>query len=662
MDKEVKAGSAYIEIIAKSEQLKSQIKNIESDAKKAAANFESAFKTMKLDIDNRIMVMKFSQLQALHKALTVQLQQKIKLDADVASIEKTRIALNSVEDAIGRTGAKAGHFNSGVGMSFNRIIQDSAYVTNGLGFWMQAVGNNITNFAENLQYARQRGESFKTMFAGMFTGMNLWVMIISTVVSVITAFAMANRKSKDDIEKHAKSIKEIAESYKNLQEKIAAANEELRNTKSIDFATTFRALLEEIKITQKEYDELIKKKKYWDEVNKIGAGTSGQSGYASVVSLFTNPSKEEQKKLEDEIKKDKAMLDEANRLGRLLADAQKASEKGSFTQFLKNTSDKDTKFVLDTFKEWGERLNSYQQVAFNAFNQNILLTKSSANQLTDQLEKAWKPKIDKEKTLTDYGYLQPMLDKLKKLEEYKPFAKTEQQAIDLQQAINAVNRELDDAKAKIKILAEGRNTSLSDLPVRGPDKVLQFNNPKEKHPGRMWDTDNYKESKPFLELLNRIGDEINKDEKTAQAFASTISNTFVSGISSGESFINVLSRIILQLTEMVAQALLFEWIFKMIAPVGIKSGGMFQGIFGKTLAPMSSLPIAQGSNQVATRYLNSDIANKLDAINNSVQAVSLNTIKSRRLVVPVSIDGKVVAVAVTEIQDEMARGNVRGRG
>lgn len=221
----IKVGSAYFEIYAKAEQLKAQMADYTGLVKKTADSFEEAFKNAKMDIDNRVLTMKFSQLEGLHKSLLKQLQQKIKLDADVASIERTRIAIKSVEEALIKTKGATTNYGP-VGMSFGRIIQDSAYVTQGFGFWINAVGNNITNFAENLSYARARGESFKAMFSGMFTGINAWLTVINIAVSLVTAFALSNRNSKKDVDSHTEAINrqkravdELRQSYEDWEKK-----------------------------------------------------------------------------------------------------------------------------------------------------------------------------------------------------------------------------------------------------------------------------------------------------------------------------------------------------------------------------------------------------------------------------------------------------------
>ncbi len=612
MEREVKVGSAYFDIIAKSEQLKSTLRASEADVHRAAKNFEDAFRNAKLDIDNRILTMRFSQLQGLHKALMVQLNQKIKLDADVASIERTRIAISSVEDALGKMNRRSNNF-SGVGMSFNRIIQDSAYVTQGFGFWINAIGNNITNFAENIQYARARGDSFKSMLSGMFTGVNLYIMILSAAVSIITAFANANRDAKEslkfdltgligDLNAYADSIKQI--------------KNELSGLSNVDLGKTIGEL-------NKKLSELNFKK---DAVGFVGALKSGGPiGSLLAKIFFPDP---------DEIKKE----------SKKTSDALEAAN----AELVGRSYSKSYNFI----KKRVEELQKDFYAGNTALAPLIKQLKKQLQEIDDLL--------DPDEQKKELGVLQPLISKLDTLEKLKPFAKTQQQAVDLQQAINSVNKELDDMKAKIKIMAEGRNTSLTDLPVKGADKIFQFNKMNEKHPGKMWDTDVYQESEPFRNVLKRIDEDIKRDEQTFISFSNTISSGLISGISAGESFISILGTILIRLTEMVAQALIFEWIFKMIAPAGLKSGGMFQGIFGRVLT-QTSIPSSTFSGEnVSLNTMNSAIGGKLDSINDSLQANTVNNLRGRKIVVPIYLDRRQVGMAVTEIQDEMDRGNVQG--
>jgi len=100
MAKEVKTGSAYIEIRARKDKLKKDIDDARSFIKKEAKQIEESFSKLKLRFENSLMKMKLNEVEKLHRRLKAELQKKIKMNADIASIERTKLKLRSVENAL----------------------------------------------------------------------------------------------------------------------------------------------------------------------------------------------------------------------------------------------------------------------------------------------------------------------------------------------------------------------------------------------------------------------------------------------------------------------------------------------------------------------------------------------------------------------------------
>ena len=759
-------GSVYIEIGIRADQLGKDLREQEKLIVDTAKKFETAFRNIKLDFDNKLMITKFNDLEKLHAKLTTILERKINVNADVASLERTKIQIESVQKALDRfkpakitleadlakmtilevsnlskklqielqqkikMNVPIGELNElkqgilraegslaglkGVSSGFNmvgtntaRLFSDMGYFATSASFGIMSVGNNISPLIESFQMARARGQSFKEILMSTFTGTSGWLVGINILVSAITAYSIATGDSKNKTDESKKSISDLVETYKNLQEKIAATNEELAKTKAMDFAATWRALNTELKNSQKEYDELIKKQKEFNSIQKTNPiGQQGQS--LSPLSFFSMPSKKEQKEFADELKKKEENVKELNRLGNLIYDAGKAYGKGDFTQFLKNTADKDVEFVMNVYKDWGSRINSYNKGVFSAFNRDITTSKENAKGLVDQLEKAFKPKTKTTKETSSENIIDSMNDKalaaenelqklkinnlkdgleksLKNIEhEYKEkkeaiekSLRDEQQAIEkarkdknlpkgelakaesvsitttqslkgsivqiaieeenekkkirdeyeqkrvdeenkwndiiAQHAAKAIENELESKIATIRVSYQKLYDDLNKAENLTPREKKHIRTGlKTSEQGEITDaTSDYNKrtgsemsgyNKEFYQYYKSRGgplspkdlsDEISRGNKElndllekfesgkrlAGDFANTISSGFINGITSGENFGKTLERLAIQMASMVAQALLFEALFSLFAPIGATSGGIFQGLF-----------------------------------------------------------------------------------
>lgn len=93
--------------------------------------------------------------------------------------------------------------NTQLGMNFNRVLQDSPYFFSSFNMGVMSVANNLPVLAESFQQARSRGETFKQMLSGMFTGMGGWITALNLVVSGILAYTMATRGAKEETNEFA---------------------------------------------------------------------------------------------------------------------------------------------------------------------------------------------------------------------------------------------------------------------------------------------------------------------------------------------------------------------------------------------------------------------------------------------------------------------------
>lgn len=338
-------------------------------------------------------------LEAQLRKLKLELKGTIQnTDAHIAKLVEMKAKQAEVNDALGKgvnaykstTGATA---NATMTLqALNYTIRDAPYFARDFSLGLLAVGNNLNPLIDGFIRMKEQLKEGQTLWGALTSSMSkaqIAILGFSALVSIIQAVTFALAKTKDESEQTTKSVNELGDSFKTLEERIRDANNELKNIKATNFRSVFIALQEELKTTTTELDNLIKKKKEYDDLIK---GTTSPEEMAAFT-FFLLPTIEERKKAEEEFKKDKARYEELLRLGRLLNDARQSIEKGgNLPQFIKNTSQQDLKFVTDTFTQWKDTLNDYNAISFTGLGQRINVTKEEATKLLKEIDKIVNPK------------------------------------------------------------------------------------------------------------------------------------------------------------------------------------------------------------------------------------------------------------------------------
>lgn len=116
-----KVGSIFAEIGVKFDKLESDFKKVESLGKKTAEKVEYDFKQLKLDIDSRLANMKLSEVKRYYQSLKIQMEQKLKFNADATSIEKTAVAMDSVRNRIKQLSKEGEETGNKLGATFRNL-------------------------------------------------------------------------------------------------------------------------------------------------------------------------------------------------------------------------------------------------------------------------------------------------------------------------------------------------------------------------------------------------------------------------------------------------------------------------------------------------------------------------------------------------------------
>ncbi len=100
MAKDVKVGSAYIDVGAKSDQIKNDIKTVENELKKELSRIERNVAKVRPAMETALLKKGIAEVEMLHGKLKAHLEQQIKMNADIGSIQKTKEALGVVENSL----------------------------------------------------------------------------------------------------------------------------------------------------------------------------------------------------------------------------------------------------------------------------------------------------------------------------------------------------------------------------------------------------------------------------------------------------------------------------------------------------------------------------------------------------------------------------------
>ena len=200
-------------------------------------------------------------------------------------------AFGKVNNSLKQT-AESGTRMNMVGMNFNRIVQDSPYFLSSFNMGIMSIGNNIGPLAESFAMAKQRGESFTSVLKSSLSGFGGWMLALNLAVAGVTAFALANRGAKEEVDELAKSLKAMID----LGDP----------TKGLKFIGDKKTIEASIKIIDEEINktnQLIKSRQLAAGLN---AGVSGQ-GISAASFIKTEKEKENLATLQKELETFKAM-------------------------------------------------------------------------------------------------------------------------------------------------------------------------------------------------------------------------------------------------------------------------------------------------------------------------------------------------------------------
>lgn len=276
------------------------------------------------------------------------------------AFEKINTSIAKTSNSVQTLTKKTGDYNM-VGMNTARLFSDAGYAAQSFSFGVMSIGNNISPLVESLQRARSAGQSWKDILVSTFTGTSGILVGINILVSAITAFSIATRSAKTEVDTFGNSLKAVLE-----------LNDPLNGKKFQADAETLKAAIPIIDAQIKKYGDL-------DNARRIAVGQkTGVSSQALDSRLFTQQlTAEEQKELEtnqkmlETFKQMKVEYESRLKVAKELADLG-FKQKESTTKTAKN---KTTPITADFFDivsaTWDDYVKDIQRKNFEVAQKDV---------------------------------------------------------------------------------------------------------------------------------------------------------------------------------------------------------------------------------------------------------------------------------------------------
>jgi hypothetical protein len=149
-----KISDMFIEISAKADKLYADMQVIKREAENKAKGIESAFEKVRLSINTSSAKKSLSDMEKMASTLRTKLSQKIALNADMASIDRTRNALLAVEERLGglktKSTATTGSMVSGFGKVFAAL--GGMYLLKKIGGFLFDISSQAAKVEESMSF------------------------------------------------------------------------------------------------------------------------------------------------------------------------------------------------------------------------------------------------------------------------------------------------------------------------------------------------------------------------------------------------------------------------------------------------------------------------------------------------------------------------------
>lgn len=666
-----KAGSAYIEVGAKADKIRSDSKTVESVLKSEISRIERTVARIRPGVENTLVKKSIREIELLHTALKRQLETKIKLNADLGSVQRTQGVLKVVEEQLKDIKTQAGQSEKAVGGFFSKFGNLGSLI--GFAGGAAAIGMlakeavmgaaDLEVLRSNFEGTTEDLENFRRATAGTVSDASL-IKLSNQATDLgisLKQQAILFSLAEDAGDKYGTSVED------GFQKIIAASEGNERGLRSLGIQReVYKSILQELA------------KVHGEEIQNLDAETQKQIRLEAIL-------KASGVTLEDVKNKTKDVKDKLESIG----------------VTAKDVLTKIGTMIIVTFEQIASRTESAWNMIKNKFGGgDIPTTDKLSTEQSDQLGKDALGNLNK-------GYVLPG-------QGFKEFAKENKKDSEVW---TQKNKTVGQVEKRIEILVSAqKNLVLGSLEwlrnwreIEKLQKALQP--PKESgttYSGPVGDVN----EKGLMKIpigkkkMSQIGlpdtseidryfddmaDKLQHTINLAESFSDTLASGFTDMIFRGASLKDIFEQLGMSLTQMVLKAVFFKDIMSSlgmgggISILGLKSGGTVTNFGGGNVsyAPKfangtdfvvpsrftnDSFPmfVSAGervsvtpANQVGNSFSDKAIVGELKNMQGRIEALTISAIKARNRPINLYMNSKLVGRILASELADLDRGNIK---
>jgi len=279
-------------------------------------------------------------------------------------------------------------------MTLNYIIRDSPYFFQRFDMGIMAVTNNINPFIDQMLMAKQQLGSWKAAFSSFgstLMGVGGISVAFSLVVAAIQAYSFEAAKSEGEQTKMRKTVQQLADEYKSLNDRITDLKKEVNNLDIKDFESALRGLRTEANKLNKELEDSY----------SLAMQLQG-SGFGALIASVLGASPEALAKAQLNSMQVNESLKEMSNLGINLNTLQFAYKKGMFGDTVKQFTKNELTDMKDKLDDIADSTLPNLTKELNLNGVGFSITGAEAKKLADEIDKLYSKQKEKkaEKLIT----------------------------------------------------------------------------------------------------------------------------------------------------------------------------------------------------------------------------------------------------------------------
>ncbi len=173
-----KLGELYVEVVARATKLEAQLQAMRDRAQKASQGIEAAFQNARVNINTNLFNKSIRDIEVMRDRLQAKLKQKIEMNADLKSVQRTRSALQTVEAQLGGISSQGTQTTSTLVSGFGKVFATlgGIYLFKRIGEFLFDISLQAAKVEEATSFFKGSSvdlENFRQAVKGTVTDANL---------------------------------------------------------------------------------------------------------------------------------------------------------------------------------------------------------------------------------------------------------------------------------------------------------------------------------------------------------------------------------------------------------------------------------------------------------------------------------------------------------